>query len=71
LFGPVGSSVAARLVRVAACAALCGTPRRTGNRAVRPSIYRILDALAAPPYLRNRRFDILAANQRCFALYRA
>jgi transcriptional regulator with XRE-family HTH domain len=45
------------------------TPRRTGSRAVRPSIYRILDALAAPAYLRNRRFDILAANQQCFALY--
>jgi transcriptional regulator with XRE-family HTH domain len=45
------------------------TPRRTGNRTVRPSIYRILDALATPAYLRNRRFDILAANQQCFALY--
>jgi transcriptional regulator with XRE-family HTH domain len=45
------------------------TPRRTGSRAVRPSIYRILDALTAPAYLRNRRFDILAANQQCFALY--
>jgi transcriptional regulator with XRE-family HTH domain len=45
------------------------TPRRTGSRAVRPSIYRILDALTAPAYLRNRRFDILAANQLCFALY--
>jgi transcriptional regulator with XRE-family HTH domain len=45
------------------------TPRRTGSRAVRPSIYRILDALATPAYLRNRRFDILAANQLCFALY--
>jgi hypothetical protein len=31
--------------------------------------YRILDALATPAYLRNRRFDILAANQQCFALY--
>jgi transcriptional regulator with XRE-family HTH domain len=45
------------------------TPQRTGSRAVRPSIYRILDALATPAYLRNRRFDILAANQHCFALY--
>jgi len=45
------------------------TPRRSGSRAVRPSIYRILDALTAPAYLRNRRFDILAANQLCFALY--
>jgi transcriptional regulator with XRE-family HTH domain len=44
-------------------------PRRAGSRAVRPSIYRILDALATPAYLRNRRFDILAANQQCFALY--
>jgi transcriptional regulator with XRE-family HTH domain len=45
------------------------TPRRTGSLAVRPSIYRILDALATPAYLRNRRFDVLAANQQCCALY--
>ena len=43
--------------------------RRTGSRAVRPSVYRILDALTVPAYLRNRRFDILAANPMCFALY--
>jgi transcriptional regulator with XRE-family HTH domain len=43
--------------------------RRVGGRSVRPSVYRILDALTAPAYLRNRRFDILAANQMCFALY--
>ncbi len=34
---------------------------------MRPSIYRVLGALAAPTYLRNRRFDILAANQQCVA----
>jgi transcriptional regulator with XRE-family HTH domain len=45
------------------------TSRRIASRAVRPSVYRILDALATPAYLRNRRFDILAANQQCFALY--
>jgi transcriptional regulator with XRE-family HTH domain len=45
------------------------TPRRIASRAVRPSVYRILDALGTPAYLRNRRFDILAANQQCFALY--
>lgn len=45
------------------------TTRRAGSRAVRPSIYRILDALSTPAYLRNRRFDILAANQLCCALY--
>ncbi len=33
------------------------------------AIYRILDAPATPAYLRNRRFNILAANQQCFALY--
>jgi transcriptional regulator with XRE-family HTH domain len=55
------------LARVASTSAR--TPRRTGSRAVRPNIYRILDALATPAYLRNRRFDILAANQHCFALY--
>ncbi len=42
---------------------------RVVGRSVRPSVYRILDALTAPAYLRNRRFDILAANQLCFALY--
>jgi transcriptional regulator with XRE-family HTH domain len=55
------------LARAASTAAR--TPRRTGSQTVRPSIYRILDALAAPAYLRNRRFDILAANRQCFALY--
>ena len=45
------------------------TPRRIGSRAVRPSVYRILDALATPAYLRNRRFDVLAANQQCYALF--
>jgi transcriptional regulator with XRE-family HTH domain len=43
--------------------------RRTSQPKIRPSLYRILDALAAPAYLRNARMDILAANSHCYALY--
>jgi hypothetical protein len=43
--------------------------RKTGRPKIRPSIYRALDALTTPAYLRNSRMDILAANQMCFALY--
>ncbi len=49
------------------------SPVRAGRRAsqpkIRPSIYRILDALTAPAYIRNARMDILAANPLCYALY--
>lgn len=49
------------------------SPARGGRRAshpkIRPSIYRILDALAAPAYIRDDRMDILAANPLCYALY--
>jgi transcriptional regulator with XRE-family HTH domain len=49
------------------------SPARGGRRAsqpkIRPSIHRILDALAAPAYLRTARMDILAANPLCHALY--
>jgi transcriptional regulator with XRE-family HTH domain len=43
--------------------------RGTARPKIRPSIYRVLDALTAPAYVRNNRMDILAANQMCFALY--
>lgn len=45
------------------------TDRKTARPKVRPSIYRVLEALNTPAYLRNSRMDILAANQMCFALY--
>ena len=46
-------------------------PRRPASQPaqIRPSIYRILDALTAPAYIRNARMDILAANPLCYALY--
>jgi transcriptional regulator with XRE-family HTH domain len=46
------------------------TRRRPTQQRVRPSVQRILDAIAgAPAYLRNGRRDILAANQLGHALY--
>jgi transcriptional regulator with XRE-family HTH domain len=43
------------------------SPRRTE---VRPSISRLLESMTATPaYVRNARFDIVAANAACFALY--
>jgi hypothetical protein len=45
-------------------------PRRKGASGVRPSIGRVLDALAGgPAYVRNARTDILAVNDLCRALY--
>lgn len=46
------------------------TRRRPTQQQIRPSVQRILDAIAsAPAYLRNGRRDILAANQLGHALY--
>ena len=46
------------------------TPRRTPARTrVRPTIQRILDQMPMPAYLRNGRFDVLAANDLGRALY--
>jgi hypothetical protein len=46
------------------------TSRRRKQTTIRPSIYRILDALtAAPAYVRNARMDILAVNDLGRALY--
>jgi len=56
-----------RLVRAA------GTRRPTrrtpANRRVRPTVLRLLDLMPTPAYLRNGRFDILAANDLGRALY--
>jgi transcriptional regulator with XRE-family HTH domain len=44
--------------------------RRPGQQLVRPSVQRILDAMAGTPaYARNGRRDILAANRLGYALY--
>ena len=44
--------------------------RRATKQQVRPSVQRILDAMtAAPAYVRNGRWDILAANRLGYALY--
>jgi transcriptional regulator with XRE-family HTH domain len=57
----------------AASAGTARSTRRGGTSStskVRPSVYRILDALTgAPAYVRNARTDILAANPLCMALY--
>jgi transcriptional regulator with XRE-family HTH domain len=58
-----------RLVRTASTPA-SRTRRRTRAKArVRPGIARILDQMPMPAYLRNGRFDILAANDLGRALY--
>jgi transcriptional regulator with XRE-family HTH domain len=57
-----------RLVRTASTPRR--TPRRTsGKQRVRPSLQRILDQMSMPAYLRNGRFDVLAANDLGRALY--
>ena len=56
-----------RLVRTAATRRPArGAPTR---KRVRPTIQRMLDLMPTPAYLRNGRFDILAANQLGRALY--
>ena len=45
-------------------------PRRTpASKRVRPTIQRILDQMPMPAFLRNGRFDVLAANDLGRALY--
>jgi hypothetical protein len=57
-------------VRTATTPASRRTPRRTpGKKRVRPAVQRILDQMPMPAYLRNGRFDILAANDLGRALY--
>jgi transcriptional regulator with XRE-family HTH domain len=59
-----------RLVRTAGTPASRRAPsRRPAKRRVRPTIQRILDQMPMPAYLRNGRFDVLAANDLGRALY--
>ena len=58
------------LVRLVRSATTRRPARRTPSRQrVRPTVQRILDAMPMPAYLRNGRFDILAANDLGRALY--
>ena len=58
-----------RLVRTAATP-LGRAPRRApAKKRVRPTVQRILDQMPMPAYLRNSRFDVLAANDLGRALY--
>ena len=45
------------------------TRRRAGPNRVRPSVQRVLDALAAPAWIRNDRADVIATNALGRALY--
>lgn len=59
-----------RLVRTLATPRAKQAPRRTPAKSrVRPAVQRILDQMPMPAYLRNARFDILAANALGRALY--
>jgi transcriptional regulator with XRE-family HTH domain len=59
-----------RLVRTVAIPRAKQAPRRTPAKTrVRPAVQRILDQMPMPAYLRNGRFDILAANDLGRALY--
>jgi transcriptional regulator with XRE-family HTH domain len=58
------------LFRLVRSAATRRAPRRApGRKRVRPTIQRMLDLMPMPAYLRNGRFDILAANDLGRALY--
>lgn len=58
-----------RLVRTASAPPSRRTRGVPGRQRVRPGIQRILDQMPMPAYLRNGRFDILAANDLGRALY--
>lgn len=58
-----------RLVRAVATPA-GRTTRKASARSVRPVLQRLLDQMAVPAYVRNGRFDILAANELGRALCR-
>ena len=59
-----------RLVRTASTPFRRSAPRRNpAKKRVRPTIQRILDQMPMPAYLRNGRFDVLAANDLGRALY--
>lgn len=59
-----------RLIRALATPRSRQMPRRSPTKTrVRPAVQRILDQMLTPAYLRNGRFDILAANDLGRALY--
>jgi transcriptional regulator with XRE-family HTH domain len=58
-----------RLVRTAGTPASRITRRTPARKQVRPTLQRILDQMPLPAYLRNARFDVLAANDLGRALY--
>jgi transcriptional regulator with XRE-family HTH domain len=58
-----------RLVRTASTPATRSARRSPAKKRVRPTVQRILDQMPMPVYLRNGRFDILAANDLGRALY--
>jgi transcriptional regulator with XRE-family HTH domain len=58
-----------RLVRTASTPAGRAPRRAPAKKRVRPAIQRILDQMPMPAYLRNGRFDVLAANALGRALY--
>lgn len=60
----------AHLFNLARAQLTAGRPRRRSSpRRVRPGVQQMLDAIAAPAYVRNGRMDILAANKLGQALY--
>jgi transcriptional regulator with XRE-family HTH domain len=58
-----------RLVRAASAPPRRGARRPATRRQVRPSMQRVLDQMLLPAFLRNGRFDVLAANDLGRALY--
>ena len=58
-----------RLVRTATTSAGAARRRTPSKQRVRPAIQRILERMPMPAYLRNGRFDVLAANDLGRALY--
>jgi len=57
------------LVRAANLSSAGQSRRRPSQERVRPTVQRLVDSIAAPAYVRNRRLDLLAANTLGFALY--
>ena len=58
-----------RLIRTASTSSSRTARRIPTRKQVRPTLQRILDQMPMPAYLRNGRFDVLAANDLGRALY--
>ena len=58
-----------RLIRTASTSSNRTARRTPTKKLVRPTLQRILDQMPMPAYLRNGRFDVLAANDLGRALY--